>query len=407
MSPIERYLPQLSENAARWVRFFAVLAGAAVFVWLCAALSAVLTPMVAGFAIAYILNPAVRWLEERRRIPRVVSVSVGLAILLLCAAVLVFAGAVQLLEFFSNLPRYLSELREWLRSTVPLLFAEPTHPSSRPAGLRTDVTNWAQSHAADIARGSILYLGGIFSNVFYWGSVVVLLPMYTFFFLLNFDAIVRAVRDHLPERYRDTILRIVSTIDRSISNFFRGRLIVCVLVGTCMAIGWTIVGVRYSLPLGAMAGILNLIPFMSILALPPVLILTYAEAVRGGESWIWPVLLAMAVYVGAQALESFVLSPIVESRTSGLHPVTTVVVLLIGNQAAGLLGMLLAIPIASTLKSLAIEYALPELRRLAAARNAGPEPPPGATSEAVRGDESNPASTVSPTGDSAGPESKK
>ncbi|RMF74919.1 MAG: AI-2E family transporter, partial [Planctomycetota bacterium] len=79
-----------------------------------------------------------------------------------------------------------------------------------------------------------------------------------------------------------------------------------------------------------------------------------------------------------QAIESFLLTPLIESRSSGLHPVTTVVALLIGGKLAGLLGMLLAIPIASTLKSLGAEWVLPEVRRLAKRAAAG-EPPPPAT----------------------------
>jgi predicted PurR-regulated permease PerM len=77
-----------------------------------------------------------------------------------------------------------------------------------------------------------------------------------------------------------------------------------------------------------------------------------------------------------QTLDSFVLSPYILGRSSGLHPVTTLAVLLIGGQVAGLLGMLLAIPVASTLKTLAAEFVLPEIRRLAGrpADDAAPQP---------------------------------
>ena len=124
-----------------------------------------------------------------------------------------------------------------------------------------------------------------------------------------------------------------------------------------------------------LAGLLNLVPFMSLLALPLALISAYFGAVQAalpGEvvNWTMPVLLAMAVYMAVQAIESFILTPLIESRSSGLHPVTTVVALLIGGQWAGLLGMLLAIPIASTVKALAAQFLLPEIRRLAA-----PPPP--------------------------------
>src|SRR5262249_31479729 len=155
-----------------------------------------------------------------------------------------------------------------------------------------------------------------------WGSIAVLMPMYTFFFLLHFNGVVRTIRDHLPEHYRDTIVRVATTIDRSMANFFRGRLMICALVGALLAIGWTIVRVPSSLPLGALAGVLNLVPFLSVLALPPALILAYASAQQEHQPWLMPLVLVMVVYMAVQAIESFILSPIVEARTSGLHPVT-------------------------------------------------------------------------------------
>jgi predicted PurR-regulated permease PerM len=104
------------------------------------------------------------------------------------------------------------------------------------------------------------------------------------------------------------------------------------------------------------------------LALPPALLLTYFNAAGAGENWVVAVTLVLIVYLAVQAVESFILTPTIQAKAAGLHPITTVIVLLIGGELAGLLGMLLAIPIASTLKSLATEYLLPELRRLAATK---------------------------------------
>ena len=124
-----------------------------------------------------------------------------------------------------------------------------------------------------------------------------------------------------------------------------------------------------------LAGALNLVPALSFLALPPALLCAFVDALHTSGGWVWPVTYTAAVYIGAQAVESFILAPYVLGQTSGLHPVTTVVVLFMGAELAGILGLLLAIPVASTLKSLAVEVLLPEFRRLAAEPPS--ETPPG------------------------------
>lgn len=187
----------------------------------------------------------------------------------------------------------------------------------------------------------------------------------------------------MPADYRDVTVRIVGTIDRAMAEFFRGRVVISLLVGVLTGVGWMWAGVPYGFLLGMLAGILNLVPFISILVLPPALIMRYLAAQAADEPWVMGVLFVVAVFLFVQALESFVFTPIVHGQSTGLHAITTVVALLIGAEMAGLLGMLLAIPVASTIKSLAMEYLMPEIRRLAGLppdgdEAAAPQPTPAA-----------------------------
>ncbi|MEP0848532.1 MAG: AI-2E family transporter [Phycisphaerae bacterium] len=353
---LDRYLPALSESGARWARFLGLVGAALVLYWIASALSSVLTPIVAALAVAYVLNPAVSWISIRLRFSRLAVVTMLLVLILGLAIVLLLIGALQVVQLGGNIPEYIARLQVWAAATFPKLFG-PEDPAR--------LTEFLNSHGVTVGRRLVDYVGAALSNLAYWASVCVLLPMYTFFFLLHFDEIVRTIRDHLPAAYRLTIVRVAQTIDTAVANFFRGRLIVCLIVGALAGAGWMIVSVPYALPLGALAGTLNLIPYCSGLALIPAIILAYLNALDAGANWVWAVGGVFVVYAAVQAVESFVLSPMIEARSSGLHPVTTVVALLIGAQAAGLLGMLLSIPLASTLKSLSGEYLLPEIRRLA------------------------------------------
>jgi predicted PurR-regulated permease PerM len=227
----------------------------------------------------------------------------------------------------------------------------------------TQLSELARSHGLAAAGIVAAWVGAFVSRLGYVITAIILVPVYAFFFMLHFNTIVKAVHDHIPQAYRPTVVRVVTTIDNSVSSFFRGRLLVAALVGLLNGVGWFIVGVPYSLALGAAAGILQLVPFMGVIVLPFALILAYAEAPPG--AWLMPVVLAFSVYMIVQAIESFVIAPYVDARSSGLHPVTTIVVLMIGAELSGLLGMLISIPLASTIKSLGMEYVMPEVRRLA------------------------------------------
>jgi predicted PurR-regulated permease PerM len=384
---MERFLPSLSEPASRWVRFLALLLVLALLAWVALLLRPVLTPITAALAIAYILNPLVSWLERRgvQRLTSIVTIYVvGIGATLVVATFLITAGGAQLMAFAQDLPRYADDLVNWLNRSFPGLL-EAGDQKERLGAL-------LQERGLSLAGSVLGYARGLVSSVTYWLSLTILIPMYSFFFLWHFTPIVNAARDHLPAAYRPTIVRIVSMIDRATADFFRGRFIICLIVGLLTAIGWFIVGVRYGLPLGLAVGVLNLVPFLAFLGLPPALVFSYLAATEAGQVWVWPVVLTMVVFLAVQALENFVLSPYITGQSAGLHPITTVVVLLIGGQLAGLLGMLLSIPIAGTVKSLCGEYLLPEVRRLAelpqpASSPNGPAPPARAAAAPAEDDQ--------------------
>lgn len=354
-SAMDRYLPTLTEQSKRWLRLVALILGAWALGHLAIMMRSVLTPLVAALAIAYIASPAVTWLETKRCIPRWVSVGLGLGLIGFVVVFLVFAAIAQLIELAGSVEDYSRQGLAWLDAQFPNLIraADPEQ-----------LTGLAATHGITLTSALIDVVRTMFSHVGYLLTLAVLVPLYSFFFLVEFPKIKKAVHDHLPAVSRPTVVRVAQTIDRAVAAFFRGRLIVCTIVGLLAGLGWLIIGLKHSLLLGLLFGVLNLVPFLSLAALPPALIVAFIT-VAPEQSWVIPVVLTMGVYVTVQAIESFLLTPLIESKASGLHPVTTFVSLLIGGQIAGLLGMLLAIPIASTLKSLGIEYLLPEIRRLA------------------------------------------
>jgi predicted PurR-regulated permease PerM len=381
---MDRYLPPLSPTAARWVRLAGLLATLVLLGWAVLDLRPVLTPILVALSVAYVCNPLVS-LIERRGVPRLYAIIglyvVGTCLLLILGVFLTVKTIEQFIELRANIGEYVQATRAWFAAR-----AEPA--ASAPA-----VDWWRefgpliQEHGVAVANRALGFLTGLFASVLNWLTIFVLIPLYTFVFLWKFNDILRAIRDHLPARSRDGTLHLATIIDRAIASFFRGRLIICLVVGLVTAVGWTLVGVPYSVPLGVLTGVLSLVPFLSLLVLPPALVSSYFGAVQADADWKVPVLLTMGVFLLVQALESFVVAPYVLAKSSGLHPLSTVVVLMIGAHWGGLAGLLLAIPVASTLKVLTSEFVLPELRRLAAqplTRGARVEERPRQTMERAR-----------------------
>lgn len=433
---MEQYLPPLTARGRHWARFLLLAAALLLLLALAFKLRAVLTPLLAALALAYIFNPLITYLE-RLRIRRLVSVTALyiVATVLILTAGVVLTGRVmsQLSDLREQFPALVDATTEWLRknpylnspefvsfwTTTPIpspeaasqpIFDSASQPATSPAAQTQPTSSPAQDdfwlalkpmvreHGMAVLNTAILYSQRALFSAYAILSLVVLIPMYAFFFLWRFNDIVRVVRDHIPAAYREKIVHVCRTIDQAIADFFRGRLVVCLLIGLCAGIGWQAIGLRKGLLLGLLAGVLNLVPFMSVLALIPALFFAFLQATAAGQPWAMPVVLTMGVFVAVQALESFVLSPLIESHANGLHPITTVVALLIGAEAAGLLGMLLAIPIASTIKTLAAQFLLPRIRQLAAepiapaplAAAPPPAPAPHPVSPAVPSSEASP-----------------
>lgn len=435
---MKEYVPILNERQRRWLRFLGVLAGGLLLLWVALHLRSVLTPLLAALAAAYILNPVVTWLEKEHiaRLHSTIAIYVvGTLLMVAAGGMLVGAAANEI----RNLPKTARAVAEYVKKSrlyrvalpqLSSMFAtkgdqaeekatdeqpedaadsQPSDQSSRPStatgapqrgqqagrldanqptppaeetlglSITPELGQFLQEKSMALAGGLFDWVSAFLSNTLYLASLLFLFPMYLFVFLWRFNDIVIAIRDHLPAATRDVVVRIVTTIDKSMSEFFRGRLIISAVVGLITGVGWVIVGVPQGLALGALAGALNLVPFLPILALPPALLLTYVEAAGNpGQPWIGPVIAVAVVFAIAQAIENFLLSPYIMARTSGIHPMTTVVVLLIGGNVAGVLGMLLAIPIASTVKTLAGEFVMPEIRRLAEMKQRGPPQTPAA-----------------------------
>ncbi len=220
------------------------------------------------------------------------------------------------------------------------------------------------STASDVGMRVLGSVGDVLMALFGLAVTAILTPLYAFLLLLALPRWQASLPHYVPQTQRAHWLRILGRIGESISAFVRGRVVVCAIVGAITAIGWALLGVRLGILAGLAIGALTLVPLANVLALVPVLLMSAIECATGAHGWGW-LLGVLGVYAVGQIAES-VLNPLIVGDAVELDLLTMIVALTVGGAVAGFAGLVLAVPVAATLRILAEELWLPRWRTWAA-----------------------------------------
>ena len=361
---------------------------AVAFGWLILRLRAALTPVFFALLFSYALNPMVSRLEAAR-MPR----SLGIALLLLLVVLLLG------LFVFLVLPTVITDLFELVRTTALALgrliaYARPwleSHGVPVPPSVAEAMQNLS-SHALDLAREAFAPMGDVVSaavggTVSLIGALgtLVLVPVFSFYFLHDFDRILRLWRDLLPLSVRDDVVSVALQVDGVLSHFVRGQLTVMGIMASLYALGYALIGVRLAVPIGLLAGFLTFVPYVgSSVALVLGLLMVLVHWTGFGQ-----VIAVVCVYLVIQTLDGLVITPRVVGGKLGLSPVWVLFALMAFGQLFGFVGVMLALPASAVIKVFVVE-GLERYKRsriylgLAPAPRPVPAPPPRAARLRIR-----------------------
>ncbi|HEY3359589.1 MAG TPA: AI-2E family transporter [Polyangia bacterium] len=312
-------------------------------------LSAVLAPLFVAGAIAYWLDPAVDWLE-RRGIKRTPAI-----LLLLLLFLVVIAGMVLIVvpivvreinQLGDKLPRYLARAQgsalPWFERTFHTTLPQTIGALLNRAGAD------AQSFASGAMQSVQTVVSGAFKSVYGLARVlinIILIPVFSFYLLRDFDHLVDQARRLIPARTRGYVEGVGRDVDRVLSAWFRGQLVVMLIDGTLYMIGLSILGVPLGVAIGALAGLLAFVPVVGVLTgLGLALLVTFLEFHGWGQ-----VIGVLALFAAVPTIEMTVVVPRVVGGRVGLGPVAVIVALLLGGELLGFLGILLAVPLAAVI----------------------------------------------------------
>jgi predicted PurR-regulated permease PerM len=298
------------------------------------AVETMLIPFILAGILYYILRPAVEWLHGYK-VPR--SIAILIMFLVLVGVLMAFCLAVG--------PIFQQQLNR-LIVTAPkiadLLWQQWLYFQENQASFPSFVNNWfeqatqyVQVLVASIGRNLANILSGITSFIL----TLIIVPFILFYLLKDGPRFSEGLLRWVPQGKREEAQVIIGDMSRALSTYVLGQMVVSLCVGTMVFIGYSLIGLDYSLILAFVAMLTNLIPFVGPLigAIP-------ALAVGLIDS-PWMMFKALLVVLAAQQIESNVISPQIMGRALDVHPLTIILLLLVAGSLSGVVGMILAVPL--------------------------------------------------------------
>ena len=326
-----------------------ILAGIALILWVLYLLKPVVLPFVGAFLVAYLFSPLVDKLHKIG-LPRWLSIS----------AVFIGIGVVITLAFWYLVPLVWEQLMyaknsipsgihwanykflPWLSDSFNLVPMELDVDQISAAIMEYVQTNYS----ADSIQAMIAKLAQSGLNFIQIGGTVVLIPIIAFYFLLDWDRMLDSFRRLIPRRYEEQTLVIVKECHSVLGAFVKGQFLVMVLLGVVYAMGLQLIGLEVGLIIGMVAGLCSIIPYLGFAV--GIIAAVIASLFQFGIDWMQLLLVGVVFMIG-QAVEGYILQPFLLGDKIGLSPVAVVFAVLAGAQLGGILGMLIALPVAAVI----------------------------------------------------------
>lgn len=317
-------------------------------------LSGVLLPFLISFVVAYMLAPIVNFFQHKCRLKnRVLSIVVTLLLVigLLTGAVAAVVPAIsrQATSLSQSIKTYVSQWdgNEYFSPRVN----ERIEEIIQSIDIKTLI------HSEEVQQGIkkvIPILGDWISsgvNALMGLAVAFICILYIIFLLIDYEKISTNWHKYIPNRFRDSIVMLMGDLDRNMNAYFRGQALVAGIVGILFAIGFQIIGLPMGIGIGLFIGVLNLVPYLQALGIPPCIILGLIQSAETGRP-VWVVMLCVAaVFIIVQTIQDMVLVPTIMGNVTGMGPAWILLSLSVWGSLLGFVGMIIALPVTTLLVS--------------------------------------------------------
>ena len=310
-----------------------------------------LIPLLASFVLAYLIFPIIKKLEQKG-LGRETAV-IGVFVLFLA-----FLGIISALV----IPGLISDAREFSKElpTITKAASHKIQAASARLGYEIDlskegVRDYIEAHLSQLSssfvKTSSKWLKGVFTGFakFFVSLLnIFLIPLFFFYIINDFEKITAEIRSFIPKHIRPRLAHYAKLCNTVLSGYIRGQLLVAIILGCLYAIGLSLVGIRFGFLIGLISGLISIVPYAGF-TIGFATALTVSIATSSGMGSLIGV---VVVYTAVQALEGSFITPKFVGDKVGLNSLVTILALIIGGNLMGMVGMLLAIPVAAILKSI-------------------------------------------------------
>ena len=310
--------------------------------------STIITPLVISFILYYLLSPIVDSLEKRGVKRLITIIVIYLVVIGLLSWLVIWLFPIlqqQFNELVDSIPQLFNTVIDYLRNAVNNISLNAEQRQAFDEGLSSfeDINMMIIDYLSDGFSGVTNIISSV-TNVF---VIILIVPVILFFFLKDGSIFIKGFMDKIPPGRRADISAILKAIDSQVGSYIKGQIIIALVNGILMFIGFSIIGLNYSGILAVAGGILSFIPYLG-----PTLTFIPAAIIALTDSF-WMVGKLAIVWGVIQFTEGNLIEPNILGSRLNVHPVSIIFILLVMGELLGLVGMILGVPIYAILKVLA------------------------------------------------------
>ena len=324
-----------------------ILTGGIIFglLYLVNYLSGVLLPFFIAWLIAYMIYPMVTFvqykLKVKNRIASIIIVLLSLTIILTLASIVLIPPFI---DEFSKLKELLSNyfIVGSQKAAIPGTIENFVKEYMVEIKDSLNEVNITQAIKSLLPKAWTLLSQSVSLIVSIFAAFIVIL--YMFFILLDYESIASGWINLVPKKYRETTNRIVTDVKDGMNRYFRGQALVAFSVGILFCIGFLIIDFPLAIGFGLFIGLLNMVPYLQLVALVPTILLALLKAADTGENFWWILCCALLVFCIVQIIQDAFIVPKVMGKITGLNPAIILLSLSIWGALMGIVGMIIALP---------------------------------------------------------------
>ncbi|MBO6195250.1 MAG: AI-2E family transporter [Bacilli bacterium] len=311
------------------------------FIW---SIIEVISPLFLGILIAYLFNPLIMRMTNNKKMNRAVATSIVYIVLvgilyLFCSYLFPLIGK-ELNDLIKYLPTVFDSVNEVTTNILKKINIDGINGDT--LNIKKILMNILTSMTSNMPTKVFTTISSVISKV----GVLLLSLIISFYLLIDFDRAQENIYIFIPKLYRNSTHKLLSDISEQVFSFVRGTGLIALLVFAVSALCFGIAGLRAAVFFALWNAITNIIPYVGpYIGGIPIVAVAFATDYKLG-------IVILIVVLAIQLIESYILHPIVMSKTMKLHPVTIIIGLLIFGHFFGIIGMVIATPVTAILKTI-------------------------------------------------------